>query len=216
MEIKITKELQDINLNVIAYEMDVSNNISREVTNLLDETIKNYQNFCELTNVVNDPIIKETRDAYKKLKKDPSHTRPACEALLRRIVSKKGLYRLNDLIDLGNILSIETRRSVCCVDYNKIKDFILIRKGQNESYQGINRGLINANNLIIYTDNSGIFGSPTSDTPRTMIDESTKKIIVMIIVFSDVLKIENEERLLYLYKHFANAQNLSKINVRYI
>ena len=60
--------------------------------------------------------------------KDPSHTRPACEALLRRVVKGNELYRLGDVIDLGNILSIETLRSVCVVDSDKLVGDIVIRE----------------------------------------------------------------------------------------
>ena len=56
-----------------------------------------------------------------------------CEInLLRRIVKEQPLYRLGDIIDLGNILSILTKRSVCVVDKDKLIGNLTIRLGTKE------------------------------------------------------------------------------------
>ena len=118
MKIKINDDLKNIlpNFQVIAYTMDVDNLKTKEVENKLEEIKQKYFNIDMLPNVVSIPKIKESRDGYKKLGKDPSHTRLACEALYRRVLKGDGLYRLGDIIDLGNILSVEIKRSVCVVD----------------------------------------------------------------------------------------------------
>ena len=194
--------------SIVGYLMDVENNKTEIVLNMLN----NLTSDISIEEVTSHPKIKETRDGYKKLGKDPSHTRPACEALLRRVIKGNQLYSLGDLIDLGNILSVETKRSVCVVDADKIQGDVTIRIGINGEYvEAINRGLINAFNLPVYVDNQGIFGSPTSDTIRTSVSESTKRILVMIICFSDLEKINDEQRLLDLYINYANAKNLIKL-----
>ncbi len=210
MKIKIDSILQEKlpEFNVISYLMDVENNKTEMVLNILN----NLKSDILIEEVTSDPKIKETRDGYKKLGKDPSHTRPACEALLRRVIKGIQLYSLGDLIDLGNILSVETKRSVCVVDAAKIQGDVMIRIGEDGEYvDAINRGLINAFNLPVYVDDQGIFGSPTSDTIRTSVSESTKQILVMIICFSAKDKNIDEQRLLDLYINYANAKNLIKL-----
>ena len=117
------------------------------------------------------------------------------------------------LIDLGNILSVKTLRSVCVVDLEKIDGDVLITIGKSgEVVNAINRGDINADKLIVYKDQCGIFGSPTSDTLRTAVTSQTKQILVMIICFSKSLKDEQDEAmLLELYKKYANAENIKRI-----
>ena len=186
MKINISEEL--INklpeFTVIGYTLTVDNNKTIEVDQLIQETKIKYQNFVELTDVVKIPKIKVSRDGYKKLGKDPSHTRLACEALLRRVIKGDDLYRLGDIIDLGNILSIETMRSVCVVDLDKLDGNVNIRIGNKEDlYYGINRGQINVDKIPLYTDNLGPFGNPTSDTDRTKVTSSTQNILIMIICF---------------------------------
>lgn len=210
MKIKIDSILQEKlpEFSVISYLMDVENNKTETVLNILN----NLKSDILIEEVTSDPKIKETRDGYKKLGKDPSHTRPACEALLRRVIKGIQLYSLGDLIDLGNILSVETKRSVCVVDAAKIQGDVTIRIGEDGEYvDAINRGLINAFNLPVYVDDQGIFGSPTSDTIRTSVTESTKQILVMIICFSAKDKNIDEQRLLDLYINYANAKNLIKL-----
>lgn len=217
MKISINSLLKENlpHFNVIAYTMDVENN----KTNVVEKMLENLKVDFNINEVTSNTLIKETRDAYKTLKKDPSHTRCAVEALVRRVIKYNNnlgspIYSLGDLIDLGNILSVMSLRSVCVVDLDKIKKDIEIRIGKpNEVVEAIHRDFINAENLIVYTDCEGIFGSPTSDTLRTAISDSTKSILVMIMCFSANHVEENEQLLKDLYIKYANAKNIRKILV---
>ena len=217
MKIRINALLKEKlpNFSVIAYTMDVENN----KTSTVEEMLKNLKVDFAINEVTSNPFIKETRDAYKTLKKDPSHTRCAVEALVRRVIKYNAnegnsIYSLGDIIDLGNILSVMTLRSVCVVDLEKINNDIEIRIGQpNEVVEAIHRDNINAENLIVYIDDTGIFGSPTSDTLRTSVTDETKSILVMIMCFSQNNLNENEQLLKNLYQKYTNAKNIKKILV---
>lgn len=214
MKLTISKQLQEKLplFNIIAYTMDVDNQTTEEVTLLLEQTINDYQNICELKDVVNYGKIKNARDGYKKLGKDPSHTRLACEALLRRVIKNKSLYRINDIVDLGNILSIMTQRSICVADKDKVIGDIHIRIGTKEDiYETINRGILNVENIPLYTDEISFFGNPTSDTPRTMISEQTKSILVMMICFDHEDLEKDQDLLIELYQKYANARNIQEV-----
>ena len=217
MKINIAEELKNKipEFSVIAYTMTVDNNSTMDVDNLLLSIKEEYTNFIPLTEVVGIPKIKVSRDGYKKLGKDPSHTRLACEALLRRVIKGDDLYRLGDIIDLGNILSIMTMRSVCVVDLDKVVGDVTIRIGTKEDiYYGINRGAINVDKIPLYTDNIGPFGNPTSDTDRTKVTSDTENILIMIICFNQDDMVEDEAKLLSLYQKYTNARNINKLEVR--
>lgn len=201
---------------VIAYTLDIDNAKTKEVSNYLENLKDKYTNKYLPEEIVKIPKLKETRDGYKKFGKDPSHTRPACEALLRRFVKGNGIYQLGDIIDLGNIVSVETMRSVCVVDADLIKGNINIRLGkENEPYEAINRGSLNIYKLPVYEDSIGPFGTPTSDTLRTCVNNNTKTILIMIICFG-VDDLENDEKLMLdLYTKYAHARNIKKIEVDY-
>jgi DNA/RNA-binding domain of Phe-tRNA-synthetase-like protein len=219
MMIVIDKSILNIipDFDIVALEMDVileaSDIISELITQVEEQIFEEYS----LTDVLNIPLIKEARDGYKALGKDPSRYRLACESLLRRIVKGNKLYRINNLVDLGNILSIKTNRSVAVLDRERIEGDILIRLGTtDDEYYGIGRGLINVSNIPVYVDEVGPFGSTTSDTERTAISNDTKKILLFIICFSDSYKDENLELATKMYENHASAKNIRKIDVRKI
>lgn len=217
MKINIGEELKNKipEFRVIAYTMTVDNSKTTDVDNLLLSIKEEYTNYVPLTEVVKIPKIKVSRDGYKKLGKDPSHTRLACEALIRRVIKGDDLYRLGDIIDLGNVLSIKTMRSVCVVDLDKIEGDVTIRIGtKDDIYYGINRGVINVDKIPLYTDNLSPFGNPTSDTDRTKVTEKTKNILIMIICFNQEEMVEDEKLLLSLYQKYTNARNINKLEVR--
>ena len=194
--------------------MDVKTVESTIIEELIEKTEKRINEEYTLEEVISIPLIKEARDAYKKLGKDPSRYRLACESLLRRLVKGNHLYKINNLVDAGNILSIDTNRSVAVLDYDKIVGDVNIRLGtENDIYEGIGRGIINVNNIPLYDDEVGPFGSPTSDTPRTMITDETKKILLMIICFSERYYEENIKRAIEIYENYCFASNITKIEV---
>lgn len=216
MDIKIDKSILNTlpEFDIIAYSMDVEYMPSDCVESLISSYESKIMEEYSLEDVLDIPLIKEARDSYKKLGKDPSRYRLACESLLRRLVKGNKLYRINNLVDLGNILSIDTKRSVAVLDYDKIKGDVLIRIGRSDDvYEGIGRGIINIENIPLYEDDIGPFGSTTSDTPRTMVTENTKKILLFIVCFGSSYKKENEVIALELFKKYANANNVCRINV---
>lgn len=218
MNLTIDREILEIlpSFDVIAYTLDLENQNTKKVTAYLEHVSQKYNQFYPLTEIVNLPKLKESRDGYKKLGKDPSHTRVAAEALLRRVVKGMGIYRLGDAIDIGNILSLETKRSVCVVDLDKIQGDVRIRIGKEKEYfEAIHRGPLHLVHLPVYEDELGPFGTPSSDTERTMVDEKTKRILVMIICFTDNEKEKDEKLLLELYQEVGNARNVKKIEVQY-
>ena len=217
MKIKISNSiLSQLPLfNIIALSMDVvyeENN--SEVENLIIKTEKKISEEYSLEDVLNIPLIKEARDSYKKLGKDPSRYRLACESLLRRLVKGNNLYIINNLVDVGNILSIDCNRSVAVLDYDKIEGDILIRLGKaSDIYEGIGRGLINVENIPVYEDSVSPFGSTTSDTLRTSITKDTKKILLFIVCFGDSNKERDLNKAVELYQKYCNALNIQKIEV---
>ncbi len=51
-------------------------------------------------------LQKPARQLYRRLGMDPTHTRPSSEALIRRVIHKKELYRVNTIVDTGNMVSL--------------------------------------------------------------------------------------------------------------
>src|SRR6476660_6976388 len=137
----------------------------------------------EQTNSI--PQIAAMRSAYKALGKDPSRYRGSAEALLRRVLSGKGLYQINSVVDINNLVSLESLNPAGTYDLEKITPPIELRIGAaGESYKGIGKDLLNIENLPIFADANGAFGSPTSDSERAMVSLETRKILMVVFSFA--------------------------------
>ncbi len=129
------------------------------------------------------PNIVAARTAYKQLGKDPSRYRLSAEALLRRIVKGKGIYQINNVVDTLNLISIKTGYSIGGYDADKIAGKITFRIGQAEPYAAIGRGDLNIEFLPTFSDTQSAFGTPTSDSVRTMVSANTQHFLMVIIDF---------------------------------
>ncbi|HEY4679270.1 MAG TPA: phenylalanine--tRNA ligase beta subunit-related protein [Candidatus Angelobacter sp.] len=131
------------------------------------------------------PQIAAMRQAYKALGKDPSRYRGSAEALLRRVLAGKGLYQINSVVDINNLVSLESLNPAGTYDLEKITPLIELRIGAaGESYKGIGKDLINIESLPVFADAAGPLGSPTSDSERAMVTLQTQKVLMVVFSFT--------------------------------
>jgi DNA/RNA-binding domain of Phe-tRNA-synthetase-like protein len=118
---------------------------------------------------------------------DPSKYRPSSEALLRRVVQGKGLYRVSNLVDIGNLGSIETGWPYGCYDRSRLGPPIVFRHGAaGELYEGIGKRTWHLEGRPVLADAHGPFGSPISDSTRSMITKSARAVLAVIYAPSGV------------------------------
>jgi len=154
--------------------------------------------------------ILATRVGYKALGKDPARYRGSAEALLRRMIAGKGLPRINNVVDVINFVSVESRLPVGLYDSAQVQGEIVFRAGRaGETYKGIGKYDLNLEGLPVFCDEIGPHGSPTSDSERTMVTESTKQVVAIIISFggAETLRRWGEEMTGLLQKH-ASGKNI--------
>lgn len=181
---KIAKACPELHVVVVA--CDVKNTASDI---LLWQEIAEVENAIRTSGKLEDinkfPPIQATRQAYKRLGKDPNRYRPSAEALRRRIFRELPLYKVDTLVDIINLLSIESGYSIGGFDAAKINGDLVLGVGkEGEIYHGIGRGELNIAGLPVYRDNLGGIGTPTSDEERTKIDINTTKLLMIINGYS--------------------------------
>lgn len=193
-------------LRVVKIEAEVSNSptlpaLRDEMEQLMEEIQLKY----ELGDINKRPGIAATRAAYKALGKDPNRYRPSCDAMCRRIVKGMGLYYIDNLVDLINILSVKSGYSIGGFDMDKIDgERLTLGAGrEGEPFEGIGRGALNIAHLPVYRDKTGGIGTPTSDNERTKIDLTTRRLLICINIYGEEMATEETialaERLLHDY-----------------
>jgi DNA/RNA-binding domain of Phe-tRNA-synthetase-like protein len=143
-----------------------------------------------------DPVVSAVRRMYRRIGWEPTQYRPAAEALIRRIWKGMGLYQINNLVDLANIVSTRYHLPMGLYDLNKITGGIVVDVGRSgETYQGIFKEVIHAEGKLVLRDENGVFGNPTADSARTSIDMNTANILALFYIPAEIEQIYIDQTL---------------------
>jgi DNA/RNA-binding domain of Phe-tRNA-synthetase-like protein len=125
------------------------------------------------------PGAADARTLYKALGLDPTKTRPSSEALLRRALKGRTLYRISSLVDALNLSSLREQLPFGLYDLDHVEPPVTLRKGEpGEGYEGIRKGVVHVAGRPVLVDARGPFGNPSADAARTMIRLETTRALV--------------------------------------
>ncbi len=188
----------------------VNSETSEQLWQEIEQMETKIRESYELSWISKRPAIAATRNLYKHCGKDPNRYRVSSEALCRRVVRGLGVYRINTLVDLVNLVSMGSGYSIGGFDADKIVgDAVILGVGRaDEHFEGIGRGVLNVEGLPLYRDAEGGIGSPTSDEERTKLTLDTKRIQVQINAFAEEMPLEaTVEWTVALLEKYASGQN---------
>lgn len=208
---KINEKCNKVAIGSIEAYVRVTEN-NEKLWNIIDEKAKKIENSVPVKTINTIKNIANSRAAYKSFGKDPSRYRLSSEALYRRIARGIGLYRVNNVVDINNLISLNSAYSVGTYDLDKISgDIHFTIAEEGETYAGIGKGELNISNLPVFYDDKGKFGSTTSDSIRAMITTDSKHILMNIISFNGEEELDKymDEACEYLEK-YADGKILCK------
>ncbi len=213
MKIKIDDQLNsvypDIRLGLLQFQADVKESdknfwecMNHTVLFQVQKTIEGKQ-WNEI------PGVKGSRAAYKAFGRNPGRYRVSSEALLRRVRRGDALYTINSVVDVNNLLSIESGLSVGSYDLDQIHGTITFRKAEKgEGYTGIGKDFLDMENMLVLADEEGIFGSSMSDSTRAMVKEQTKNVLLVLYCFEkDIDLLALLEKAQVYFQRFADAKD---------
>ncbi len=132
------------------------------------------------------PLLAPARRLYKATGLDPTRHRPSSEALLRRLLLGKELYRLDPVVDTGNLFSLAHGLPLGLYDRERIDGDVALRLGHpGEQFPGIRKAPVNVAGRLCLADAAGAFGSPSSDSARTAITEMTRQGLALLYAPGD-------------------------------
>lgn len=214
MEIKFDDNIRQAapGLQVMTVEATVSNSeTSDELWALLGRAASDLREVSELADINKRPGIRATREAYKACGKEPNRYRPSAEALSRRAVKGMELYRINALVDLINLISLQSGYSIGGFDVDRIQgDVLTLGVGrEGEPFEGIGRGVLNIAHMPVYRDAVGGVGTPTSDNERTKLSIGTTRLLMCINIYGLEMPVEDTVALtLSLLEKYAGAEDV--------
>ena len=157
------KVKQDYSLDQYIYELRSRINIDKE-------------------SLKDNPIIRALRDFYWSIGIDPTKTRPSSEALVRRLLNSNSIPKINNVIDAGNIASIETLIPIGIYDLDKIKGSIVLRHAKDgEEFMDLanKRHVLDANKIVLADELGVIHLFPFRDSDRTKVTSNTSNVLIV-------------------------------------
>jgi DNA/RNA-binding domain of Phe-tRNA-synthetase-like protein len=211
--ISISEELRGKvpGIRLLCLECDVVTGDSPEgLLALMDEQCLALRGTLKTEEISTLPAIRASRAAYRRVGKDPARYRLSAEALLRRVVRGEALYRISNVVDLLNLVSITSGFSIGGYDAAALGGEVEFGIGRaGEPYQAIGRGEFNIEGLPVFRDRRGPFGSPTSDSERTRVTPSTRRFLMVFIDFGSSADLEAAgQQAVNWLKAFAGTQNV--------
>ena len=188
---RIKKACPDMRVGLIRAKVtncETSPELWAEIEREAEAVIAKY----ELLEINKRPAVAQTRALYRALGKDPNRYRVASEALCRRVIRGLGLYRIDTLVDLINLVSMKSGYPISGLDADKlVGDTLTMGVGEEgEEYNGIGRGLLNISGMPVYRDEVSGVATPTSDEERTKITLDTRTLQMNINGFGEEMPME--------------------------
>ncbi len=150
---------------------------------LKDEIVRSVREQYTLEQVKDEPLFRAYRDFFWRVGVDPTKTRPASEALVRRILVGKMLPTINTAVDAYNLASIRTGIPIAAFDAGALGGELSMRFAEEgEAFLGIGMAapVILQENQVILTDEDEIIAVyPYRDSDATKITLATKTVHIV-------------------------------------
>ena len=146
--------------------------------------VREFREHLELATLKDDPILRAYRDFYWRVGIDPTKTRPAAEALIRRILGGKPFPRINTLVDAYNLASVETRIALAAFDAAQLHGDLVMRMARpGEAFAGIgmDKPAVLTGREVVDADDAGLIAIyPHRDSARTAVTTATRATVFLV------------------------------------
>ncbi|KUG21262.1 MAG: hypothetical protein KO206_06305 [Methanomicrobiaceae archaeon] len=163
---------------------------SPRLSALRDEIISLVQERYTLEQVKDEPLFRAYRDFFWKVGVDPTKTRPASEALVRRILAGKPLPAINTAVDAYNLASIRTGIPLAAFDADTLAGDLHMRFAEKgEEFLGIGMAtpvMLHKNQVVLADGHEIVAIYPYRDSDATKITLATKKVHIVACGVPDV------------------------------
>jgi len=156
---------------------------SEGILALKDQILRKAKSNYDLPTLKDYPVFRAYRDFFWRMGIDPTKTRPAGEALIRRVLRGKEIPSINTFVDCYNLASIETGIAMAAFDLDHVDPPLLLRFSESgERFRGIGMGshISLEGGEVVISDKEGILAIyPYRDAERSKIQLTTGSVILL-------------------------------------
>lgn len=148
------------------------------------EIVKRVKERWTLDQLREHPTFRAYRDFFWRVGVDPTKTRPAAEALIRRLLHGRKLPRVNTLVDSYNIASVDTAVALAAFDEDELRGELLLREAKTgEKFLGIGmeKPITLKGGEVLVTDAEKIIAIyPYRDADACKISNDTTRVTLLV------------------------------------
>jgi len=148
-------------------------------TQVFTETQKKWN----IDDLKDNPVFRSYRDFFWKVKVDPTKTRPASEALVRRILRGSPLPTINTLVDAYNLASVTTTIPFGAFDADKMRGISIMREAKpGEEFLGIGMDKplqLSGGEAVIQDDDRLVAVYPYRDAEYSKVTTTTRNLMLL-------------------------------------
>ncbi|MCD6487916.1 MAG: hypothetical protein J7K21_01660 [Desulfurococcales archaeon] len=167
----VVNELRNSSVNPVIYSEALS-------------IIRKYREVLSLSILKDHPLIKSYRNYLWRIGFDPTKIRPSHEALIRRALRTGVFPRINTVVDIGNLVSMEYMVPVGLYDIAKISGELIVRLSiDGEVFYPIGRDIAQVlppGLPVIADEERVVHVFPYRDSKFTSVGLKTRHLLVVI------------------------------------
>jgi len=180
---EVRRDFPDIRVLTSCIERVTVKKVDSTLEEFKREVIEETRNTFNIEDLKDRPIIRAYRDFFWRLGVDPTKTRPAAEALIRRLLRGKPLPRINTFVDAYNLASIKTEIAIAAFDSDKAFGELMMRYAkEGEEFLGIGMKMplrLNGREIVISDEEKLLAVYPYRDAEDTKVTEATRNVLLL-------------------------------------
>ena len=155
-----------------------------ELEQYKDEVAERVRSRWTVEELKDHPMIRAYRDFFWKLDIDPTKNRPAAEALIRRILRERPLYKINTFVDAYNLVSMDTAVPIASFDNDILVGELYMREArEGEEFLGIGMKkpvTLKGGEAVIQDDEKLVAIYPYRDADSSKVGLTTKNVLMLM------------------------------------
>lgn len=219
MNLEYSEELKnrypDLQALITLVEEVEVNEKSDELEELKKEVYQEVRSEYEIDVLKDVSTFRAYRDFFWDIDLDPTKTRPASEALVRRILQGKELPSINTLVDAYNLASVTTEVPLAAFDYRTLEGDLELRFAEEgEEFLGIGMDkptVLDGGEIVVSDSEKLVAIYPYRDSEETKITGDTDAVLLMVCGVPGVneSKLSRAEETMFDYvKRFCDGVNV--------
>ena len=157
---------------------------NQELEQYKDEVAERVRSRWTVEELKDHPMIRAYRDFFWKLDIDPTKNRPAAEALIRRVLRERPLYKINTFVDAYNLVSIDTAIPIASFDNDILVGELYMREAsEGEMFLGIGMKkpvTLKGGEAVIQDDEKLVAIYPYRDADSSKVGLATRNVLMLM------------------------------------